>query len=148
MKINNFAAVGILCLSSLAYAGPVARVTQSVPIYEQEQVVNNVCVNETITNTTPSAGATILGGIIGGAIGAQYDSVFTVLGTLVGASMGAGASKGTQVQQRCYPEAKTQTKIVGYNVTYVYNKQTYVQRLNYDPGVGATIQLGVPDILR
>jgi len=145
MKINKVLILGALCLSSSAIAGPMAKVIQSVPIYEAtREEVTNVCTTEYVAPKQVSGGGSVLGMLIGGVVGAQYNAAAAVVGTMTGGLIGAGIENSPDRVVRCTPETKVITKITGYNVKYVYNKQTFIQRLNYDPGVGSLIELGVP----
>ena len=145
MNINKVLTLGALCLSSSVMAGPTAKVIQSVPIYEtsREELTNN-CTTEYLPAKPSTGTGSFVGAVLGGVIGAQYNATAAILGTLTGGVVGTAIENAPEKIIRCRPETKILSKIVGYNVKYVYNKQTYIQRLNYDPGVGSLIELGVP----
>ena len=145
MNINKVLTLGALCLSSSVMAGPMAKVIQSVPIYEasREEVVNN-CTTEYAPPKQSTGTGSFLGMILGGTLGAQFNTTAAVIGTIAGGAVGTAVENSPEKIVKCYPETKIYQKITGYNVKYVYNKQTYIQRLNYDPGVGSLIELGVP----
>ncbi|MEM7277109.1 MAG: hypothetical protein AAF385_03200 [Pseudomonadota bacterium] len=106
------------------------------------------------------AGKVIAGSIIGGVIGHQFGSgrgndAMTVVGSLLGAAIGADSddsehrSRGYRTEsypvERCdiRYETRTEERIDGYRVTYVYNGQTLTTRTNYDPGERLKVRVSV-----
>ncbi len=106
-----------------------------------------------------SATPAIAGAIIGGAIGNQFGSgsgrdAATVAGALLGGSIGRDTARRdgygyrdgyydrgyptsyTRVERRCRLETgyRGRDRIVGYDVTYVYNGRTYHTRTDRHPG--------------
>ena len=112
-------------------------------------------------NRHNSIAPTILGGILGGVVGNQFGGgsgkdLLTVGGVLLGASVGYDVShhqhnRGytTQVETRCevnyhhHQEQRTD----GYRVTYVYNGQTYVKRVNHAPGRHIKVQVQLTPLI-
>jgi len=144
--------IGTLCLSSLAMAElrvqntdkmpgvntPVAKVIESIPVYQDERVSR-----ECKKNNNEGIGA-LLGAVIGGAIGAQHNAVYAVTGTIIGAGVGSSiASSSKGAMQNCTSENRTYSKIIGYDVKYVYDNLVYIQRLDYDPGVGSFLKTSI-----
>ena len=90
----------------------------------------------------------ILGGILGGVVGNQFgggsgQDLLTVGGAILGASVGYDTSKRqggggyrTETETRCEVSYREHHEeyVDGYRVTYVYNGQTYVRRMQYAPG--------------
>lgn len=148
--------LGSLFLSSLALAAPkvkrvelvetsrpgMARVVRSEPIYSSREEVVNICTKQTIRNASGREGS-VLGAVIGGAIGAQFDLVGAVIGTMAGSMAGEELGNRPREVETCNPETRSYSKIIGYDVQYVYEGRTYVQRLNYDPGVGSYLEVRV-----
>jgi uncharacterized protein YcfJ len=144
--------IGILCLSSSAMAEtkiqnmnrmpvvntPMAKVIESVPVYQEEKTSFGNC----STDTYQGLGS-LFGAIVGGTIGAQYNAALAVTGTILGAGVGAEIAKPSKAErQACAPHQKTYS-IIGYDVKYVYNNQMYIQRLDYDPGVGSFLRASI-----
>ena len=106
------------------------------------------------------AGNVIAGTIIGGVIGHQFGSgrgndAMTVVGSLLGAAIGADSDdskhRSSGYRTETYPvercdiryETRTEERIDGYRVTYVYNGQTLTTRTNYDPGERLKVRVSV-----
>jgi uncharacterized protein YcfJ len=145
--------IGTLCLSSLAMAEvrvqntnkmpgvntPVAKVIESIPVYQDEKVSNKDCTQ----NNNEGIGA-LLGAVIGGAIGAQHNAVYAITGTIIGAGIGSDiASPSKGARQACASQNRSYSKIIGYDVKYVYDNLIYIQRLDYDPGVGSFLKTSI-----
>jgi uncharacterized protein YcfJ len=108
-----------------------------------------------------SAGRMILGGLIGAAIGNQFGHgdgrrAATVAGALIGTAIGhdAGSRPYDRYGSRRYDsrpvercdvryESTYESRIEGYNVTYVYAGQRHTTRLSYDPGDRIRIRVDV-----
>ena len=129
-------------------------ITQAV----SQQIPHQQCWTERVRYQGSSDGyrsntAAIFGGIIGAAIGNNLGrgnhrdnrNIKTVAGGLLGAAIGGdiGARSRSRTapaeyrnEQRCDTEYETrwEQKVVGYNVTYRYQGETYNTRMDYDPG--------------
>jgi len=107
-----------------------------------------------------SAGSSIAGAIIGGVIGHQFGSgrgndAATVAGSLIGAAIGsergAERDRARSYSTESYPvercdvryETRTEERVDGYRVTYVYNGQRLRTRMNHDPGDRIRVQVNV-----
>lgn len=104
------------------------------------------------------AGNALLGGVIGGVVGHQFGSghgrdATTIAGALIGANIAhdrARYSVGprtyidrTRTRTRCadrYDE-REEERVTGYRVTYYYDGQRYVTRMDRDPG--STVRVAI-----
>ncbi len=125
--------------------------------------VNNpkqVCHDETVTHTAPPKdqhriAGTALGAVVGGLVGNQVGggkgkTLATVAGAVGGGYAGnrieAAHQKGqvtTSVERKCETVNNTSTKIVGYDVRYVYDGVTRTVRMDHDPGDRVEVKEGV-----
>lgn len=148
-----------------------AKVISADPIVRQVRVEtprrecwtdNSYDERRTVQTERPgSAGRMILGGLIGAAIGNQIGSgdgrrAATVAGALIGTAIGhdAGSRQNGRYWSRDYDsrpvercdvryESTYESRIDGYNVTYVYAGQRHTTRLPYDPGDRIRIRVDV-----
>ncbi len=104
---------------------------------------------------------TILGGVIGGAIGnavghkKRNKQIGTAVGALLGASIGHDISRSHRSrpdrgyryrdEQRCEIryETRHEEKVIGYNVWYRYNGDSYTTRMDHDPGKHIKVRVSV-----
>lgn len=132
---------------------PVRQTTTSKP--------REVCHDEVITHTAPPkdehrVAGTAIGAIAGGLLGNQVGggkgkTLATVAGAVGGGYAGnriqANRQHGevtSQVERRCSTVAGTpSSKIVGYDVRYVYNGVTRSVRMDHDPGDRVQVEEGV-----
>ena len=131
--------LAMLLIPSLAF-GMRAQVIQSTPIYDNYSYTDNRCSVQYVEKTDNGVG-TLVGALIGGAIGNALPSgsrnTNTVIGVLAGGAVGNDVNSGIRRVQVCTPEIVTQTRLVGYDVRFkLENGQEFVQRMNYDPGIG------------
>ena len=141
--------------SSIKY-GKVVRVD---PI-RQTAAAKQVCHDETVTHTAPPKDqhqlvGTALGAVAGGLLGNQIGggkgrTLATVAGAVGGGYAGnrieANRQQGqvtSSVERRCDTVAGSGSKIVGYDVRYVYNGVTRTVRMDHDPGDRVQVQEGV-----
>jgi uncharacterized protein YcfJ len=135
---------------------PFARVVRSEPIIEKERVAREECHDEQVTRQKPVkdekrvAGAAV-GAVLGGVLGHQIGSGDgRKLATVAGAV--AGGYAGSKVQQRaqenntetvtekvCKTVYDTRDKQNGFNVTYSLAGNVHTAKMDYDPGVGASL---------
>ncbi len=102
-----------------------------------------------------NTGATVLGAIIGGALGNQVGKgdgrkAATIAGAVAGGAIGHNAAKR---DDRTYTDVEThcrqvdggyeERRVVGYDVEYRYRGETYMTRLNYDPGDRLRVRVAV-----
>lgn len=104
------------------------------------------------------AGSALMGGLIGGVIGHQFGNgngrdAATIGGALIGASIAHNRAlrndsprtyvDRTQKRTRCadrYDE-REEERVTGYRVTYQYEGQRYVTRMDRDPG--STVRVAI-----
>ena len=116
-----------------------ARVVSTVPVTELVHQTRQHCVIETVRPTEQNAGGAILGAIVGGVVGNQIGKgsgkdIATGVGVIGGAIAGNEVQNGARTQQRCTPYVETQSRIVGYNVTFEFGGRQYTQQMSYNPG--------------
>ncbi len=167
------AAVALVAGSTSAMADrqvDFANVLSSTPIYEtiSKRVPVEQCRIETVryevNNNRRSSTGTIVGSLIGGAIGNRLGNgksnkrVGAVAGALLGASIANDISRSRSRNnsqyvyedvERCdtYYEVEQFDKLVGYDVTYEYNGNTYRTRTSRDPGDQIKIAVSVRPLL-
>ena len=99
-------------------------------------------------------GGTVAGAVIGGALGHQAGKgdgrkAATVAGAVIGGAIGRrvdrnNGSAGTRC--RTVEVERDERRIVGYDVEYQYKGDTYMSRVDYDPGSRLRIRVSVtPD---
>ena len=152
MKLQQSVALGALFLCNLSFAGVVlqstqntqngpgtAKVTQSIPIYQSITFPETKCVaSEKPRDNTREIG---IGSLIGAAIGAKYDTATAVAGLLVGGFIADMTTQNLKDYRNCYSVDKIHREVIGYDVRYVYRGKEYIQRLDYDPGVGTSLEV-------
>jgi uncharacterized protein YcfJ len=107
-----------------------------------------------------SATGPILGAIIGGALGnavghhKRNKQVGTVVGAILGASVGADIARRNRQnsghvsyvdEEVCHVvnEIREEERLLGYRVTYRYASETYVTRMDRDPGRSLRVRVRV-----
>lgn len=144
-------------------AGTGPKYAQVVSVDPVRQSVNNpkqVCHDETVTHTAPPKdqhriAGTAIGAIVGGLVGNQVGGgkgrqLATVAGAVGGGYAGNRIEASHQhgqvtstVERRCSTVDNTSSRIVGYDVRYVYNGVTRTVRMDHDPGDRVQVQEGV-----
>jgi len=105
----------------------------------------------------------VLGGVIGGALGnavghkKKNKQVGAVVGAVLGATLGKAVadsnrsgetvSRGTEERCKVYHDYREEERIIGYQVRYRYNDETYSTRTDTDPGDTIKIRLAVTPVL-
>lgn len=136
-----------------------ANVTRVNPIYRDVQVsdATQQCYQQPVVRRESgnSTAGTLLGAVVGGVLGSTVGKgdgrrAATVAGAVAGGAVGnRAASGGDRVEQgsvtRCQPvqDVSTERRIVGYNVEYRYRGQTYMSRMDYDPGERLRVRVSV-----
>lgn len=137
-----------------------AEVIEAEPLVDRVRVPvsREVCWDEEVHHRERGRGSTagtIVGGLIGGLAGHQIGSgsgntAATVVGTLAGAAVGNRASSGpprhySSIEERCRVERdyRTEERLEGYRVTYLYNGQTYTTHTRHDPGSRIRVRVAV-----
>lgn len=175
VRIGAAIGAAVLCLStslSAMAAGNVsfdyATVIDSQPIYTVVQIntPREECWQEEVAYETQPRSShplgTVMGGVIGGAVGnavghkKSNKRVGAVVGAVLGATLGnaIAASNSRSVtryetQERCkvYQEHREEERLVGYQVRYRYNEQTYSTRMDTDPGDTIKVRLAVSPVI-
>ena len=127
-----------------------ARVTRVEPIIERVQSPREreECWQEEVSGYRRHRGSDgmLVGAIIGGVIGhnlgdARHRGATTAMGTLIGATIGHDADHGhaapyRTVEQHCaiHTDYVEEEHVSGYRVSYDYQGESYVTRMDRDPG--------------
>lgn len=137
-----------------------AKVVGVEPVRSSSNNPRQVCRDETVTYTAPPKDehrvvGTAIGAVAGGLLGNQVGggkgkTLATVAGAVGGGYAGnrIEASRQqpqvtTSVERKCSTVNDTTSKIVGYDVKYVFNGVTRTVRMDHDPGDRVQIQEGV-----
>lgn len=125
--------------------------------WEEETVVDRY--SRGSASKTPVLVSTILGGAIGNAVGHNKSNqrVGAVLGAMLGHSIGRDimrrnerpSSREYQTVQRCETvyQQHEEERLVGYQVTYLYNGEEYSVRTNSDPGEEIRVRVNIQPVL-
>lgn len=146
-----------------------AQVLESRPLYQVVEVATpqEQCWEEEIAvdrrrgsdSSTPVIVSTILGGAIGNAVGHNKSNkrVGTVLGAVLGHSIGRDIVRGNkqssrrqyELVQRCQTvyEQHEEERLIGYQVTYLYNGEERSVRTDSDPGDQIRLRVNVQPVL-
>lgn len=142
-------------------AGPqYAKVVSVTPVRSSSSAPRQVCRDEVVNHTAPpkdqhNIAGTAIGAIAGGLLGNQVGGgKGRTLATVAGAAAGGYAGNRIEnshhqaqvtstVERRCSTVTDTKSKIVGYDVQYVYNGVTRTTRMDHDPGDRVQVQEGV-----
>ncbi len=137
-----------------------AQVVSVDPVRSTVNHPKQVCRDETVTHTAPPKdqhriAGTAIGAVVGGLVGHQVGggkgkTLATVAGAVGGGYAGnrieASRQKPqvtTSVERKCDTVSNSSSKIVGYDVRYVYNGVTRTVRMDHDPGDRVQVQEGV-----
>ena len=138
-----------------------AKVVSVDPVRTAADKSREVCKDEVVNRTAPPKDehrlvGTAIGAVAGGLLGNQVGggkgkTLATVAGAVGGGYAGnrieASRQQGrvsSNVERRCHTVAGTgQSKIVGYDVRYIYNGVTRSVRMDHDPGDRVQVQEGV-----
>jgi len=138
-----------------------ARVVSVDPVRAAASTPRQVCRDEVVNHTEPPRdehriAGTAIGAVAGGLLGNQVGggkgkTLATVAGAIGGGYAGnriqASQQHGrvsSEVRRRCSTVKDTgESKIVGYDVRYVYNGVTRSVRMDHDPGDRVQVQEGV-----
>src|SRR5690348_2488251 len=148
-------------MAASADAGPkYAKVVGVEPVRSTVNNPKQVCHDETVTQTAPPKdqhriAGTAIGAVVGGLLGNQVGggkgkTLATVAGAVGGGYAGNRIEASRQhgqvtstVERKCSTVNNTSTKIVGYDVRYIYNGVTRTVRMDHDPGDRVQVQEGV-----
>jgi uncharacterized protein YcfJ len=140
-----------------------AKVVSVDPVRTSVNNPKQVCHDETVTHTAPPRdqhriAGTAIGAVVGGLVGNQVGggkgkTLATVAGAVGGGYAGnrieAHNQQGqvtTSVERKCSTVNDSTTKLVGYDVRYVYNGVTRTVRMDHDPGDRVQVQEGVVSV--
>ncbi|MEO7050274.1 MAG: glycine zipper 2TM domain-containing protein [Rhodanobacter sp.] len=140
-----------------------AKVVSVDPVRTSVNNPKEVCHDETVSHTAPPKdqhriAGTAIGAVVGGLVGNQVGggkgkTLATVAGAVGGGYAGnrieAHNQQGqvtTSVERKCSTVANTSSKLVGYDVRYVYNGVTRTVRMDHDPGDRVQVQEGVVSV--
>jgi uncharacterized protein YcfJ len=143
-------------------------VVSAKPVYQLAQIETpqERCVEERIlvdrarrqSSGTPIIVSTIIGGAIGNAVGNNKSSkrVGAVLGAVLGNSVGRDIARQSQspdtrhyqIVERCETVfvSHEEERLLGYDVTYLFNGQQYSVRMAQDPGSQMKVRVDVQPI--
>ena len=147
-----------------------AEVLESRPIYQLVEVSTpqEQCWEEEVAvdrryrdndSSTPVIVSTILGGAIGNAVGHNKSNkrVGAVLGAVLGHSIGRDIVRGNsqsgyreyEVVESCQTvyEQHEEERLIGYQVTYLYNGEERSVRTDSDPGDQIRLRVSVQPVL-
>ncbi len=173
MSSKTMTALALVLLAGTAQAETsfeYAEVVESRPIYRVVEVStpSEQCWEEEIAvdyrrsgsdSSTPVIVSTILGGAIGNAVGHNKSNkrVGTVLGAVLGHSIGRDIVRSSnqsghrqyEVVERCQTvyQQHEEERLVGYQVTYLYNGEERSVRTDTDPGDQIRLRVNVEPIL-
>lgn len=135
-----------------------ARVRHVEPRYESVQVPRRECgtswIHEAPASAGPNYGGVLIGAVAGGLIGNQVGNgrgrqAATAAGAVLGAFAGdrlaaSGSHHEPQRQVRsCRDVLETQSRLVGYQVTYEYRGFQHTAFTRRDPGASLPVQVTV-----
>ncbi|MEO9078948.1 MAG: glycine zipper 2TM domain-containing protein [Rhodanobacter sp.] len=137
-----------------------AKVVSVEPVRSTSNNPKQVCHDETVTHTAPPKdqhriAGTAIGAVVGGLVGNQVGggkgkTLATVAGAVGGGYAGNKIEQhnqqgqvSTSVERKCSTVNNPSSKIVGYDVRYVYNGVTRTVRMDHDPGDRVQVQEGV-----
>ena len=173
LKLNTLAAAAALIFSAQALAdGQIsydyATVVDASPIVRTVRISTprEECWQEDVVYRDRSgdsnAVGTVVGGVVGGAIGnavghnKSNKKVGAVVGAVLGATLGheiarsndrETVSHGTEERCKVYQDYHEEERIVGYNVRYRYNGETYSTRTDTDPGDTIKVRLAISPVI-
>lgn len=144
-----------LTVSNFAFAGAyddVATITSVTPLQGEQMVQQQVC-PQTVSQAAPVQERSVTGSLLGGITGALLGSnvgngngrtVAIAAGAIAGAVTGDRLDNRAPVQQAsCYLVAKSELRVVGYQVSFDYNGRNYKQTMQFDPSQGGNTTLRV-----
>lgn len=145
-----------------------ARVTQVIPVYQDIQVRRPVtqCWDQQVAYRQPSSPAgAVIGGLVGAVVGNKlakssgrrhpyyhrpHRGASTVAGAAMGALVGneisranAPTSYGTAQRCQVVEEFTSERQLVGYDVSYTYNGQSFMTRTDRHPGDRIRVRVDV-----
>jgi uncharacterized protein YcfJ len=142
-----------------------ATVIDARPIYETHRVEQprQECWTETVysqpqrDNSVGTSVGAVVGGALGNAVGhsKKNKQVGAIVGALLGGTVGRSVSIHRKSHQslpraeqvcRTYNDFYEQERLVGFDVRYRYNAETYTTRTKRDPGDTIKLRLSVTPV--
>ncbi|MEO8778285.1 MAG: glycine zipper 2TM domain-containing protein [Rhodanobacter sp.] len=140
-----------------------AKVVSVDPVRTTVNNPRQVCHDETVTHTAPPKdqhriAGTAIGAVVGGLLGNQVGggkgkTLATVAGAVGGGYAGnkieehnQSGQVSTSVERKCSTLDNSSSKLVGYDVRYIYNGVTRTVRMDHDPGDRVQVQEGVVSV--
>lgn len=134
-----------------------ADVLRVDPVYESVRVEQprQECYDQPVVrqDNGGSTAGTVIGAIVGGALGHTVGKgdgrkAATVGGAVIGGAIGNRAGRGgtytdNQTVCRDVSAVRDDRRVVGYDVEYRFRGETYVSRLDYDPGERLRVRVSV-----
>ena len=162
----SLAAAPLMAQTSYEYAD----VVESRPVYQLVEISTpqEQCWEEEIEierydrrggSSTPVLVSTIIGGAIGNAVGHNKSNqrVGAVVGAMLGHSIGRDimrsnrsvSSRRYETVERCETvyQQHEEERLVGYQVTYLYQGEEYTVRTDSDPGDRIQVRVSVQPVL-
>lgn len=151
--MSTWAAGAAVTLGAVVLAPAMAEtygtVVSRTAVFAQVARPQRQCIEQQQLVQSPPSGAggllgAIVGGVAGNAIGggagrALATGAGVIGGALVGNSVEANATPPTSVPvQQCQIVSRAENRLIGYDVVYRYNGQTYTTRMANDPGAPGT----------
>lgn len=171
MTTGGVLIAGLLALPNAATAQQsyeTVAVVSAQPVYQLTQIETpqERCVEERVlidrarrqSSGTPIIVSTIIGGAIGNAVGNNKSSkrVGAVLGAVLGNSVGRDIARQSQSPdtrqyqtiERCETVfvSHEEERLLGYDVTYLFNGQQYSVRTAQDPGAQMKVRVDVQPV--
>ncbi|MEO8746223.1 MAG: glycine zipper 2TM domain-containing protein [Rhodanobacter sp.] len=150
---------GAAMATNAAPSAQYAKVVSVTPVRRTSKVPKQVCRDETVAQTQPPSDehnlvGTAIGAVAGGLLGNQVGggkgkTLATVAGAVGGGYAGNRIEEGrhqanttTSVRQHCETvETDGSSKVVAYDVSYVFNGVTRTTRMDHDPGDQVQVQV-------
>lgn len=136
-----------------------AEVVESRPVYRLVEVSRPVerCWTERVDagrrSDTPLILSAIIGGAVGNAVGNNKSNkrVGAALGAVLGHSIGRDIVRGAggfRTVERCgtVDEPGTEERLIGWQVTYLYNGEEHSVRMPRDPGETVRLRVSVQPV--
>ena len=137
-----------------------AQVVSVQPVRQSINDPQRVCHDQVVTHTAPPrdehrVAGTAIGAVAGGLLGhmvggGRGNTLATVAGAVGGGYAGNRIEAANQqgqvtqsVQRRCDTVENASSKIVAYDVNYVFNGVTRTVRMDHDPGDRVQVQQGI-----
>lgn len=165
MKLRAVLFLLALCIPGLLLAEPVeenvtygyAQVLRVTPVYAtyRVRVPEQRCETGQVRDNGDGTAGTVVGAIVGGALGNQVGKgdgrkASTIAGAVIGGAIGRKVDRNNGPGTRCrtVDVERDERRVAGYDVEYQFRGETFMSRLDRDPGSRLRIRVSVtPDEL-